>query len=156
MTCFFWQIKQILPPCQQRKPETNMVLANVFGRLSSLDLSAGQFPDLEIHNPHPTPKETDNKERISSLLFRWIGIWIKLELGNFIQNSAIGIWIKLDLGNYTRNSLIFLFWNWNLNKIPLANAQKSPGCSSQEWDLEGAHFAKKTKISGNFLVFFSV
>ena len=51
---FFGQIKEILPPCQQRKPETNMVLANVFGRLSSLDLSAGQFPILNVeitHNP---------------------------------------------------------------------------------------------------------
>ena len=151
--------------------------ANVFGRRPwSLDLAAGQLPDLEIHIiPTPISKEHTQK-RISQFAF-WgeleseiklelgnliqnsaIRIWITLDLGNFIQNSAIGIWIKLDLGNFIQHSWMFSLlkfeseWNspfWNAHRI-LQVAQAKNEISKEQTSK------KKRRFPGTFWCVFSV
>lgn len=95
----------------------------------------GQLPDLEIHNHHPNLQRTHTKKNIPVCFLGWIGIWNKVGFGEFHSEFMnfflveIGIWMKFPF---------------------LKRASNSAGCSSQEWDLEGANSKKKRRFPGTF------
>ena len=112
----------------------------------SLDLSAGQFPDLEIQNPHPTPKETDKKE-YRVCFSGWIGIWNNIGIGEFYSEFCNWNLNKVGFGEFHSEFMIFFLVEIGIwMKFPfLKRASNSAGCSSQEWDLEGANSEKKKR-----------
>ena len=122
----------------------------------SLDLSAGQFPDLEIQNPHPTLKETDKKE-YRVCFSGWIGIWNNIRIGEFYSEFCNWYLNKVGFGEFHSEFMNFFLVEIGIWKsIPLAEPRiefcrlLKPRMRSRRSKLR----KKKPKISGNFLVCF--